>query len=1195
MGECMSDSDHHRPPMMWRRPFLRAAAGGTAGLAAWTVLSVLNSLTPAARQAASITRDPKGPAARTVTFNTGWLFGPASPGSSLPGFDDSGFATVTLPHTVAPLSWQNWDPSAWELIWAYRKHFDEPPGPDGMRVFLDFSAAMTHSTVTLNGTEVTDYLGGYLPFSAEVTGQLLPSGNVLAVTLDSTFNLDVPPDRPAPYISASVDYWQPGGIYRDVRLRAVPPVFLADVFAMPVNVLDAAARQVIVEATIDAAVVLPEAAQVTIELLDGARTIAAAQVPVTITQTGQVTVTATLSGFGDIELWDIDNPKLYHVVATLLVNGRPLHDYRVRIGFREATFTLDGFYLNGRPVKLFGVDRHQFFPFAGGAMPARVQAMDAKIIRNELNCNMVRCSHYPQSEDFYDACDEVGLMAWEEAPGWCYLGDASWLALAYRDIGDMIVRDRNHPSVIIWGARLNETDNNVPFYTSTNELAHGLDDSRPTAGAMAGLRLTTDYEQDVFSEDDYSFVIDAAGGKQPTLQPPVAGAGVPYMVSEAVGTLSGPAVYYRRIDAQAVQQGQATAHGRVHSIAASDDRYCGLVAWSGFDYPSGNGNQFQGVKYTGVVDLFRIAKPGAAIYQAQVDPAVTPVIAPAFYWDFGPVSPVTSLPTAMICANLDRLEIYVGGQHFATATPDTGDYACLDYPPSFVDFSAVDGSSRPDLRIDGYLADVKVASRSLACDPSGDTLSLTADDAEIDGDGVDTTRLAFRAVDCYGAPRPYVTGQVALAITGPAVLIGDDPFDFASAGGAGAVWIRSLPGSPGTVTVRASHPTLGTAAVSVRVREVPQGGHPVPYGTLTVQASPALVTPGHTATLTATLTNNGLLTLDRVTFAITAPAGWTVREVTRVPARPVRTGQAVTASWQVTPQDADSGEAPIVVQAVYTAQQQRGVTYGSASVLGVYAMLSDAFNNTGISSDTDVMAADFDGTGYSYSAQTLDAAALGPGAVITHDGITFTWPDVPAGQPDNVVAMGQTILLSGSGTTLGILGAATPSTPGDQAGSGTVLYTDGSTSRFQVTLDNYLGTAGPQNDIIAALPYINDADPGTDGGVPGKSDQTAYIFYAAVPITSGKTVQAVTLPSGGSIPASGLISGLHIFSLGIGPLSDQGIPPAGISGSPASLSSKGSPNTTRKGPAWIKPSAGSSYASTGPVSSATTARTTAPP
>ena len=505
--------------------------------------------------------------------------------------------------------------------------------------------------------------------------------------------------------------------------------------------------------------------------------------PVAIAGPGQVTVTATLSGLEGVRLWDIDDPALYTVAAELRVDGEPVDEHRVRTGFREARFALDGFYLNGRRVKLFGADRHQFFPFAGGAMPARVQARDVEIMRRELNCNMVRCAHYPQAEAFYDACDELGLLAWEEAPGWGYLGDDAWKALAYRDIGEMIVRDRNHPSIIIWGARLNETPNDTAFYTSTNELAHALDDSRPTAGAMAGLRLTKDYQQDVFAEDDYSSVKGPDGVKEPVLQPPETGVGRPYMVSEAVGTLSGPAIYYRRTDPQAVQQGQATAHGRVHDIAASDDRYCGLLAWTGFDYPSGSGNQYRGVKYTGVVDVFRIPKPGAAIYQAQADPRVRPVIAPAFYWDFGPVSPVNVLPAAMICANLDRLELYVGG----------------------------------------YLGTDKVASRSFSADPAGDVLALAADDAEIDGDGADATRLEFRAVDRYGAPRPYVAGQVGFDVAGPAVLVGDNPFDFAAAGGAGAVWIRSRPGARGTVTVRASHPGLGPASAQVRVRPAAVG------------------------------------------------------------------------------------------------------------------------------------------------------------------------------------------------------------------------------------------------------------------------------------------------------------------------------------------------------------------------------------
>ena len=254
-------------------------------MATWSLLSAPGPVASAARRAnapepaaetaqaagSGTTRAARaaGPAARIVSFDTGWLFGPAAAGSDRPGFDDSGLATVTLPHTVAPLSWQNWDPASWERVWVYRRHFDAPAGLSGLRVFLDFSAAMTHATVTLNGTQVADHLGGYLPFSVEITGHLQPEGNVLAVRLDSAFNLDVPPDRPAPGISTSVDFWQPGGIYRDVSLRAVPQIFLADVFAKPVNVLDQATRRVDVEATVDAAVVPTDPVTVSLELLDG--------------------------------------------------------------------------------------------------------------------------------------------------------------------------------------------------------------------------------------------------------------------------------------------------------------------------------------------------------------------------------------------------------------------------------------------------------------------------------------------------------------------------------------------------------------------------------------------------------------------------------------------------------------------------------------------------------------------------------------------------------------------------------------------------------------------------------------------------------------------------------------------------------------------------------------------------------------
>src|SRR5205807_9196436 len=132
---------------------------------------------------------------------------------------------------------------------------------------------------------------------------------------------------------------------------------------------------------------------------------------------GDNTMALTMIGLDAVQLWDVDDPKLCEVRVTLWVGDKQTDQTSVRVGFRDARFTADGFFLNGRRVKLFGLNRHQWYPYVGGAMPDRVQRTDAELLKNELNCNMVRCSHYPQSTAFLDACDELGLLVWEEVPG----------------------------------------------------------------------------------------------------------------------------------------------------------------------------------------------------------------------------------------------------------------------------------------------------------------------------------------------------------------------------------------------------------------------------------------------------------------------------------------------------------------------------------------------------------------------------------------------------------------------------------------------------------------------------------------------------------------------------------------------------------------------------------------------------------
>lgn len=790
-------------PDLTRRRALQAGAVGFAALA-WAGAS----RTPWARAAPA----PVGPA--VYVFNQNWLFGGVyRPGAEATGASEAGYAPVTLPHTVVPLSWGDWDHTAWEKVWIYRAHLDGSL-VSGRRVLLHFDGVMTSATVYLNGARVAHHDGGYLPWSVELTGGLNAGDNVIAVTVDGTW-LDVPPDGNSNGAPA-VDYLQPAGIYRDVSLQVTPQVFVADVFAKPTNVLGAHPG-VDVAVTVDAADVPSGPVSVHCAILDGSRQLGSVDGQLTVVRPGSTTATVSISGLSGIELWSPTAPKLYDVQATIVSDGVS-HSATVRTGFRVAHFANDGFYLNGAKLAIFGLNRHQLFPYTGMGAPARLQRRDAELLRSELNCNMVRCSHYPPYPDFLDACDELGLMVWEEPPGWQYVGDSAFQALVLQNVHDMVVRDRNRPSVIVWATRLNETGNYPGLYAQARQLAYDLDGTRQTTGAMTNQNdASGNWAEDVFAYDDY----DSDSNKQNAfLKPPVSG--YPYLVSESVGALAG-APLYRWIDTEATLATQARMHAQVHSIAQSTAGYAGLLAWAGIDYASLNGGDriWHNIKWPGVLDTFRVPKPGAAVYRAQLDPAAGPVIVPVFFWDFGAQSPAGGPgPGTMLATNCDRLELSVGGTHLTSGTPDTTDYPGLAHPPVLVNLS-VSRTGSPELRVDGYIGQQLVATLLMSSDTSRDQLQLTLDDDSVAGDGSDMTRFTLHVVDTYGNHRPYPAGDVALALAGPADLLSENPFPLQSLGGVGGGFIRTRAGSSGQVTLTASHPPLGQASARLAVTPAP--------------------------------------------------------------------------------------------------------------------------------------------------------------------------------------------------------------------------------------------------------------------------------------------------------------------------------------------------------------------------------------
>ena len=758
-----------------RRRFIET---GSAGLIGFASLSKLTSLTFA--------QNPTASSRRVYPLNHNWLFSEKNlPNSTQPRFNDLALKRVTIPHTNKMLPWHGFDDKEYEFVSVYRRHFRPPAELQGRRVFIDFGGVMTASTVWINGQRLGEYRGGYTPFSFELTPHLNWKGdNVLAVEVDSTERKDIPP------FGRLVDYLTFGGIYRDVTLRFVPNVFIENVFAKPKDVLSED-RKLEVRCYLDETKSPGAPLMLTASLLEGNRVIAAQARE--ITPNGQAHCDLTLTNIRDIELWNLDRPKLYQVIVGLSERERVIDQYEMRIGFREAKFTPEGFQLNGKHLKLRGLNRHQTFPYVGQAMPARVQKRDAWILRKELKCNIVRTSHYPQSPHFLDGCDEYGLLVFEEIPGWQHIGNDDWQKLALQNVEKMIQRDWNHPSIILWGVRINESGDNHDLYTKANALAHSLDDSRQTGGVR--YRYGSERLEDVFTMNDFGF----------PLRPPNHPL---YLNTE----FNGHMYPTKRNDNVERLREHTHRHARVHNQLASDDKYAGGLGWCAFDYNThdyfGSGDR---ICYHGVSDIFRIPKPAAGFYKSQCDPAEEVVLEPAFDWARGDEN--ETFTNALVCSNCEKLKFYIGERFIAEVEPDRKTYDHPKYAPFVSNLHAGISGGWDDLRIEGYIDGKKVIERKMSAKGVDRQLLIEPDDRELVGDGIDMTRVVMKVTDEFGAVRPFANAAIALTVEGPGEIIGENPF--ALFGGVGAVWIRTRQ-RPGMIRLTAKHPILGAKTVTFR-------------------------------------------------------------------------------------------------------------------------------------------------------------------------------------------------------------------------------------------------------------------------------------------------------------------------------------------------------------------------------------------
>jgi len=769
---------------MDRRGFLKTTGTLIAGATVASGVPAVYSAEPAAAATGRL----------VLPINRNWRYSPkATPAARARDFDDSGFARVTVPHTNIREPWHSFDENSYEFVSIYRRRFRLPAAARGRRVFVDFEGVMTASTVWLNGVRMGEYKGGFTPFSFELTPHVEFDGeNILAVEVDSHERPEIPP------FGYMVDYLTFGGIYREVSLRIVAPNFIDNIFAQPKDVLSAHPAVDVQCFLWSASKTLEGGLSLEAALYDGDRLLAktAQELPPGEDQ-GNVPRTLRLDNLGAIQLWDLRTPKLYRVEVRLLHGSQPLDNDSRRIGFREARFTPQGFSLNGTVVKLRGLDRHQTFPWVGQAMPARVQRQDALILRKNLKCNIVRTSHYPQSRHFLDACDEIGLLVLEEIPGWQHIGDLAWQDISVDNVSRMIRRDWNHPSIILWGVRINESLDNHNFYTRTNAMAHRLDPTRQTGGIR--YFQESEFLEDVFTMNDFGWPLKAPNHPL-------------YLNTEFVGHTYPT----KTIDNVERLREHTARHARVHDQLASDPQYAGGIGWCAFDYNThGNFGSGDRICYHGVTDIFREPKPAAGFYRSQCDPDEEVVLVPAFHWARGDEN--IGFTNALVSSNCDHLKFYIGGKLIAEADPDRKQFPHLKYAP----FSADLGRHLEpwgDLRIDGFIQGKQVVSRSFSGKGIDQKFMLLPDDTTLVADGADSTRVVLRVADEFDAIRPFAADAIRLELTGPAELIGDNPF--ALVGGQGAVWIRAT-GQPGKVRLTARHPNLGSQQVDFEIAPAP--------------------------------------------------------------------------------------------------------------------------------------------------------------------------------------------------------------------------------------------------------------------------------------------------------------------------------------------------------------------------------------
>lgn len=581
--------------------------------------------------------------------------------------------TVDIPHSVVQTPFNYFDAQIYQKVSGYRKTFKTVSAWKDKRVFITFEGAAHEATVYLNGQLLGTHSCGYTAFTFEMTKFLAPSGaeNVLVVKLDSNETIDVPP------FGFVIDYMTYGGIYREVFIEDKPKVFIEDIFVTTkqdkCNIKFSLSEQVKVGTEFNIFVnswnnqnSKPVNTKLSVDK-SSKDFCCELQIP-------------------NVKFWKPENPNLYIATVELISNSpgtknkketkEKVDSKTVRFGFRDIEMNAQGFFLNGEKYKLRGLNRHQSFAYCGYAMPESIQRYDAFILKNELGLNAVRTSHYPQSQHFLDACDELGLLVFTEFPGWQHIGkSAKWRKQAIENVREMVLQYRNHPSIFLWGVRINESPDDDELYSVTNSVARELDFSRKTGGVRCIKK--SNLLEDVYTYNDFVHRGDNQGCEPKSNV--TSDMKKAYLISEYNGHMYPTKIF----DDEIHRTNHAIRHAKVLNDVAYYDDIAGSFGWCAFDYNThedfGSGD---GICYHGVMDMFRNPKLAASVYKSQAEKEI--VLEVSTSMDVGE-HPACTRGKNWIFTNADSVKMYFNDIFITEFFPSQSSFKNLKHPPLLID------------------------------------------------------------------------------------------------------------------------------------------------------------------------------------------------------------------------------------------------------------------------------------------------------------------------------------------------------------------------------------------------------------------------------------------------------------------------------------------------------------------------------